>query len=341
MESSPPRALHPQAKQQHTDEEKEILGAHRATARQVESSPPPPFRPQRKQQQHTDEEKEEKQILGAHRTTAIKVSSPPPPLRPQRKQHADDEDDTVYTYPRAVEPLAIPRSFSYMHQDDAMQDTTLPAHPMSVRRSARVQQSGAMRDAIMPTYPASVQPSAHAQDTTENDQTATVPTTSMPIVILRENKLPAKFNDYVFAEAENPRSRVRQFQHLKDNALFKRIEDLPAWQQMQEMVPWFRPVDGIIVYLHDVEGYHVRWSPTAIRQPDSFASQLQKMGFPGDLVFRLRLVYSAYRRISKNLERFLTVLAGSTPVHVGLGLPTPGVTQTTFSTHSPTTATIL
>ena len=154
---------------------------------------------------------------------------------------------------------------------------------------------------------------------------------------MRENKLPAKFNDYVFAEAENPRSRVRQFQHLKDNALFKRIEDLPAWQQMQEMVPWFRPVDGIIVYLHDVEGYHVRWSPTAIRQPDSFASQLQKMGFPGDLVFRLRLVYSAYRRISKNLERFLTVLAGSTPVHVGLGLPTPGVTQTTFSTHSPTT----
>ena len=59
----------------------------------------------------------------------------------------------------------------------------------------------------------------------------------MPIVILRENKLPAKFNDYVFAKAENPRSRVRQFQHLKDNALFKRIKDLPAWQQIQEMVP--------------------------------------------------------------------------------------------------------
>lgn len=81
----------------------------------------------------------------------------------------------------------------------------------------------------------------------------------------------------------------------------------------------------------------MRWSLTAIRQRDSVAYQLQRMGFPGDLVFRTRLIYSAYLIFSKNVEKFLAVLAGSTPVHTGLGLPTPGVAQTTFSTHSPTT----
>jgi hypothetical protein len=162
-------------------------------------------------------------------------------------------------------------------------------------------------------------------------------TRNMPTIIVRDNRFPAKFDEYTFKEAENPRSRVRQFQCLKDNALFQRIKDLPAWQQMQEMQPWFRPPDIILVFLREVERYTIPWSIHLLRNPNTVAHQLHEMGFSGDLVFPTRFIRSSYLTLKANVGKYLAVLASSTPVHIGLGLSTPDVAQTTFSIPGPTT----
>lgn len=69
--------------------------------------------------------------------------------------------------------------------------------------------------------------------------------------------------------------RVPQYGHLKGLALYDAIKDLPDWQQMQEMTPWFGPLSIVLRYLstHERYTFHSEEKKNAL-------ARLKEMGFP-------------------------------------------------------------
>jgi hypothetical protein len=71
----------------------------------------------------------------------------------------------------------------------------------------------------------------------------TLPSTTIPDITPSKqyytyfDEMPAAYADYKFVLELNPKTRTRTFAHLKGAALYDAIEDLPPWQQTQELIP--------------------------------------------------------------------------------------------------------
>jgi hypothetical protein len=103
----------------------------------------------------------------------------------------------------------------------------------------------------------------------------------------------------------NPSTRVRQFEHLKGRELYDAIEDLPPWQQIQELFPWFTPFDVLIFYLFDEEGFQI--SGILDPNPDDLKriqDVLPLLGYPP----KFFLESTIRHRRSKALQLLATVL---------------------------------
>jgi hypothetical protein len=62
--------------------------------------------------------------------------------------------------------------------------------------------------------------------------------------------MPGAFDSYSFRNVlNNPHTRAPQYHALKGRALFDQIKDLLRWEQMQELTPWFRTVDIVMMHL--------------------------------------------------------------------------------------------
>lgn len=84
-----------------------------------------------------------------------------------------------------------------------------------------------------------------------NPIVAQTPSTPKPIVprptyIIRSIPMPAAAADII--------NRVPQYTYLKGRDLYKAIKDIPDWQQMQELQPFFGVLDIAMAYLHREEG---------------------------------------------------------------------------------------
>jgi len=163
------------------------------------------------------------------------------------------------------------------------------------------------------------------------------PRAILPSVVSLRINMPAAFDTYEFSSAQNPCTRVPKFSAFKDRALFDRIKDLPRWQQMQELTPWFRTFDVVIVYLRDVEGYKAPEYFEADVGPDRIASHLHSMGYSKDLVYTSRFALMKLSSLKSQLSRYLTFLQNHVPTRVRVSLPTGGLPQVTLRMAGPVT----
>jgi hypothetical protein len=94
--------------------------------------------------------------------------------------------------------------------------------------------------------------------------------------------MPSNIGQHNFTNPVNPSTRIRQFEHLKGRDLYDAIEDLPPWQQMQELFPWFTVLDILVVYLVDEEGLLITQDPDlcGLRHTNNV---LLLMGYPPKL----------------------------------------------------------
>jgi hypothetical protein len=88
----------------------------------------------------------------------------------------------------------------------------------------------------------------------------------MPMV----QKMPAKYDEYQFQAAIDPKTRVAQCTLLKGPAFIAAVKDLPRWQLMQEMGHWVQPLDVIVNFL-DMQ-------VPKLKQKE-IATELVKMGY--------------------------------------------------------------
>lgn len=97
--------------------------------------------------------------------------------------------------------------------------------------------------------------------------------------------------------------RVPQYGHLKGLALYDAIKDLPDWQQMQEMTPWFRPLSIVLRYLSTHERYTYLFDVKHKSGKDAL-KRLTEMGFPvrPDMT-RLRMLDSLRKTMSSILRQ--------------------------------------
>jgi hypothetical protein len=160
----------------------------------------------------------------------------------------------------------------------------------------------------------------------------------MPKVIPDQHKLPTGVYSYAFKFAVNPRTRVPQFSTFKDRALYDRIKDLPRWEQMQELDPWFRSIDVIIAYLKDVEMLTFPWDPNNanIDPRQGIALHSYHVGFPADLVFQQRLIFNSCHITSTQLPKWLTIVKKHALQRRGFAAPI-GLSQITFRLPGPLT----
>lgn len=111
--------------------------------------------------------------------------------------------------------------------------------------------------------------------------------------------------------------RVPQYGHLKGLALYDAIIDLPDWQQMQEMTPWFGPLGIVLRYLSTHEGYTYLFDEKHKSGKDAL-ERLTEMAFPvkPDKTRRRKLdpLRKAILRIPRQLELSLEFLQSHKPL---------------------------
>jgi hypothetical protein len=105
---------------------------------------------------------------------------------------------------------------------------------------------------------------------------------------------------------------------------------------MQELIPWFRPVDVVIVYLREVEEYSIPEALSTYNPSTTVAYQLHQIGYSTDLVNAPRFVLNRYRSYKEQLAKFLAFLSKHTPLRLR-GLPSSGLRQVTLTIPGPIT----
>jgi hypothetical protein len=90
---------------------------------------------------------------------------------------------------------------------------------------------------------------------------------------------------------------------------------------MQELTPWFRPSDVVIIYLRDVEGYTFHWGVDTEPGPERMAYQLIQMGFPEDFVLGGNRLSVMYNTSKDQLRRAKNIVANHTPQHARVNNP--------------------
>jgi hypothetical protein len=98
---------------------------------------------------------------------------------------------------------------------------------------------------------------------------------------------------------------------------------------MHELAPWFRPIDIIIAYLKDVEGYKTpEWAEKDVPS-NRVTFQLHLMGYPKKLVYHPRFAFMKHLNFKDQLPRYLAYIKAHTPLRQGITAPT-GISQITF-----------
>jgi hypothetical protein len=101
--------------------------------------------------------------------------------------------------------------------------------------------------------------------------------------LLEIRKMPVQYEQYVFQNAINPKTRVTRFGNLRGAAFVITASDLPTWQVMQELGPqWAQPVDVVIKFF-DTE---------QLKHP-AISAELVKMGFSASRVAKGRTTGTA------------------------------------------------
>jgi len=79
--------------------------------------------------------------------------------------------------------------------------------------------------------------------------------------------------------------QTRQYGHLKDAQLSNAIQNIPRWQQCQELALWSSPLDVMILYLLDEEGL-VMPSSTRLLTNKPIAPVLRSLEYSDRLVYQ-------------------------------------------------------
>jgi hypothetical protein len=143
--------------------------------------------------------------------------------------------------------------------------------------------------------------------------------------------LPPNIRKYDFKNPINPNTRVRQFEHLKDRQLYDAIKDLPPWQQMQELFPWFNAFDVLIVYLVDEENLLITTDP-ALHGLKHIQNVLLLMGISPKL---FKAEYAIQRKRAAALRWLPTVLKVVKNHTPRASLPPSGLLELTIPVPGP------
>jgi hypothetical protein len=143
--------------------------------------------------------------------------------------------------------------------------------------------------------------------------------------------LPPNIGQYKFMKSVNPSTRVRQFEHLKGPQLYDAIKDLPPWQQMQELFPWFTVFDVLVTYLLDEEGllFAMDTDTHNLRHAENV---LMLIGYPPKLFGCKSTIKSKRQKKSKVLATILSLIRHHTP---RTPLPPSGLLEATISIPGP------
>ena len=139
---------------------------------------------------------------------------------------------------------------------------------------------------------------------------------------------PPTVDTYRFTRTSNLRSRTPQFTALNVRALYDKIKDLPGWQQMQELDPWFSIFDTICAYLDTIPG--MMMTSRKAHHELSALTHLIRMGYPADKW--------AWRHVrdQTRVDRALAILKSHAPIECHIALPT-GVSSILYRVLGPIT----
>jgi hypothetical protein len=106
---------------------------------------------------------------------------------------------------------------------------------------------------------------------------------------------PSNIGRYNYSKKVNPSNRTAQFGQLNFQQRRAAIKDPPTCVQAQELSPWYKPIDVMVIYLHLDEGLTLSPAGTSETAPDHVSSILGSMGFAPPYV---HILYMKYTRLA-------------------------------------------
>lgn len=121
---------------------------------------------------------------------------------------------------------------------------------------------------------------------------------------------------------------VPQFTHLKGHALHQAIVDLPYWQQLQELLPFFHgPLYLTCLHMRDVEGFSY-----GVYEKRAVSMRLRELDFPDKSIAYTSMKKRFGYQLPDLLDQALRFISSFTP---RAAYPPSGLLETTFTIPGP------
>lgn len=162
-----------------------------------------------------------------------------------------------------------------------------------------------------PLHPSANQPSPLHSSAKQPSLHPSANQHTLPLII-RSLPWPTPAPGCRFKHAVNPTTRTPQFGNYKGKELHKRIKKLPAWQQAQELEPWFAPLTIAVLYLHYEEGIEFK-----VKDNTAAKRALGQMRFSSDIAKRWENHYNLLKNAKEHLPKAVAFLNSHNPPPAG------------------------
>jgi hypothetical protein len=149
-------------------------------------------------------------------------------------------------------------------------------------------------------------------------------------LIGRDQRITDGFKTYIFCNDVNPMTRVPKFNNLKGRALYNAIQGLPRWEQCQELMQLFIPLDTLIYYLFDEESLKIPKRKT-MAEKGQVAWVLMAHGYPRKMICKKKILHKKRTNMLTYMKVVLEMLRTAEP-RIS---PPPGPTEINITIEGP------